>query len=66
MNLDYIAKYSVVKFLSRRQLAHVLESVSICVTEVKICSGHLMPKAEMEINRTECQMIFLEVLLANK
>jgi hypothetical protein len=63
MNLDYIAKYSIVKFLSHRQLAHVFESVSICVTEVKICSGHLMSDAEMEICRSECQMIFLEVLL---
>jgi len=52
MNLDYIAKYSVVKFLSGRQLAQLLESLSICVTEVKICSGHLMPEAEMEIHRT--------------
>jgi len=63
MNLDYIAKYSVVKFLSHRQLAHVLESVSICVTEVKSCSGHLLSEAEMEICRSECQTIFLEVLL---
>lgn len=53
MNLYYIAKYSVVKFLSHRQLAHVLESVSICVTEVNICSGHLMPEAEMEIRRSK-------------
>jgi len=65
MNLDYIAKYSVVKFLSCRQLAHVLESVSIFVTEVKICSGHLMSEAEMEICRSECQTILLEVLLVN-
>jgi len=61
MNLDYIAKYSV-KFLSRGQLACVLESVSICVTDVKICSGHLMSEAEIEICRSECQTIFLEVL----
>jgi hypothetical protein len=45
MNLDYIAKYYVVKFLSRRQLAQVLESVSIYATEVKICSRHLLPEA---------------------
>jgi hypothetical protein len=45
MNLDYIAKYSLVKFLSHRQLAHVLEGVSIYATEVKICSRHLLPES---------------------
>lgn len=65
MYLDYIAEYPVVKFVSHRQLAHVFESVSICVTEVKICLGYLMPEAEKEIHRSKCQMIVLEVLLVN-
>jgi hypothetical protein len=45
MNLDYIAKCYVVKFLSHRQLAQVRESVSIYATEVKISSRHLLPEA---------------------